>query len=74
MSDQPVIITGGSMHINISKGKLKDKGGNGKGGNKYDVEETGTITGVTIDGKDYPATANSVITIHYNVPDSTSAQ
>jgi hypothetical protein len=68
MPDQPVIITGGSLRIENRKGKLKDKGDNGKGGNHYEHPEEGTITGVTIDGKPYPAQKNSVITIHYEVP------
>ena len=70
MPDQPVIITGGSMKIETDKGKLKDKGdnGNGKGGNKYEHPEEGSITGVTIDGRHYPAQKNSVIKIHYDVP------
>lgn len=67
MADDPVIVVGGSLKIKTN-GKLEDKGGlKGDYDHKY---QNGTITGVDIDGKSYPAHKNSTIIIHYDVPDS----
>ena len=59
------------MRISTKKGKLKDSGPNGQGGNDYEHPSTnGTITGVEIDGVPVPVPVNrnSRIIIHYDVP------
>jgi hypothetical protein len=67
MADDPVIVVGGSLKIKTN-GKLRDRGGSmGDYDHRY---QNGTITGVEIDGKSYPANKNSTIIIHYEVPDN----
>ena len=69
MAEEPITIRGGgSLHLestlelealDATKKKHKYKDPTGR---------DGSIIGVTIDGKRYPARKNSVIVIHYDVP------
>ncbi len=66
MADDPVTIKGGSLKIESSK-RLRENNGTG-GKFNYDHPDNGRITSVEIDGTTYPASQNSTIVIHYDVP------
>lgn len=66
MSDEPITIKGGSLKIETNK-KLSEKTVTG-GKYNYDHPDSGQITSVEVDGTSYPASQNSVIVIHYDVP------